>query len=66
MEVTIDEIYAKKMLKEVVVELMHERQDWFLEVVLEAIEEIGLADAIRAGRQNEFVAEEEIKAILEG
>ena len=66
MELTIDEVHAKKLLKEVILELMHERQELFFEVVLEAIEEIGLAEAIREGRTNEFVSEDEIFTILEG
>jgi len=42
------------------------RRDLFFEIILEAIKEIGLANAIRQGRQNEFVSEESIVAILEG
>jgi hypothetical protein len=66
MELTIDEVQAKKLLKEIMIELVRERQDLFLEIMVEAIEEVGLANAIREGRQNEFVPEQEIKAILEG
>ncbi len=66
MELTIDEVHAKKLIKEVMIELVRERQDLFYDIVLEAIEEVGLVDAIREGRQNEFVSEEEIKMILEG
>ena len=65
MELTIDEVHAKKLLKEVLLELMNERQDLFFEAVSEAIEEIGLAEAIREGRRNKFVSEDEITAILE-
>ena len=65
MELTIDEVHAKKLLKEVLLELMNERQDLFFEAVSEAIEEIGLAEAIREGRKNKFVNEDEITAILE-
>ena len=66
MELTIDEVQAKKLLKEIMIELVRERQDLFFELIVEAMEEIGLANAIREGRQDEFVTEEEIKAILEG
>ena len=66
MELTINERQAKELLKEVLIELMEEKRDLFLEVMLEAIEEIGLANAIREGRQNEFVSEEQILAILRG
>jgi len=66
MELTINETTAKELLKEVLIELMQEQSDLFLGIVLEAIEEIGLANAIREGRQNDFVSEESISAILEG
>jgi len=66
MELTINEKQAKELLKEVLIELMEEKRDLFLEVMLEAIEEIGLANAIREGRQNELVSEEQILAILRG
>jgi hypothetical protein len=64
MELTINEKQAKALLKEVLTELLEEERDLFFEVMLEAIEEIGLANAIREGRQNEFVSEEQILAIL--
>jgi hypothetical protein len=57
---------TEEALKGVIIELAQERRDLFLEMILEAIEEIGLANAIREGRQDEFVSEESIVAILEG
>jgi hypothetical protein len=66
MDLTISEKQAKALLKEVLIELLEEERDLFFEVMLEAIEEIGLANAIREGRQNEFVSEEQILAILRG
>jgi hypothetical protein len=56
----------EEALKGVIIELAQERRDLFLEMIVEAIEEIGLANAIREGRQNEYVSEESIVAILEG
>jgi hypothetical protein len=66
MELTIDEVQAKALLKEIVIELVQERRDWFFEIMVEALEEIGLANAIREGRRDEFVSEDQITAILEG
>jgi chloramphenicol O-acetyltransferase len=66
MQVTINEIEAKELFKEVVLELLQEKRSEFYELVIEAMEEIGLANAIREGRQNDFVSEEEIRAILVG
>ena len=56
----------EETLKGVIIELAQERRDLFFEMILEAIEEIGLANAIHEGRQNEFVSEESVIAILEG
>lgn len=64
MELTIDEASTKKLLKEVMLELMHERQNLFYDIMLEVVEDIGLATAIQEGRQNDFVSEEEISTIL--
>ncbi len=66
MELTLNEVQAKSLLKEIVLELVQERRDWFSEIMVEALEEIGLANAIQEGRRDEFVAEEQIMAILEG
>jgi len=66
MELTISEKDTKELLKGALTELLEEKRDLFLDVVLEAIEEIGLADAIREGRQNEFVSEDQVLAILKG
>lgn len=66
MELTLNEVQAKSLLKEIVLELVQERRDLFSEIMVEALEEIGLANAIQEGRQDEFVDEEEIMAILEG
>ncbi len=65
MEFTLNEVQAKSILKEIVLELVQERRDWFSEIMVEALEEIGLANAIQEGRQDEFVDEKEIMAILE-
>ena len=63
---TLDEKQFKVLLKEAIVELFEERQEVFSAIIAEAIEDIGLANAIRAGRKNDFVSKEEIDAILAG
>jgi hypothetical protein len=62
--ISLDEKQFKNLLKETLVELFEERQDLFSAIVAEAMEDIGLANAIRAGRKNEFVDKESIDAIL--
>ena len=66
MELSLSENNAKELFKEALIEVMEEKRDLFLDVVLEAIEEIGLADAIREGQQNEFVSKDQVLAILRG
>lgn len=64
MQLTIDSVSAKELLREVVLELLQERRELFFEILVEAIEDVGLAEAIREGRQNTFVDESEINKIL--
>jgi dsDNA-binding SOS-regulon protein len=63
---TLDEKQFKVLLKEAIVELFEERQEVFAAIVAEAIEDVGLARAIREGRKNDFVSKKEIDAILAG
>ena len=66
MALSIDEAQTKELLKEVVLELITERRGEFYEIIMEAMGEIGLTQAIREGRCDEFVSEEQITAILAG
>lgn len=66
MELTVNEKQTKELLREVLLELLQEKRSDFYELVLEAMEEIGLANAIHEGRQNDLVSEDEIRAILAG
>ncbi|RME76086.1 MAG: hypothetical protein D6784_06615 [Chloroflexi bacterium] len=60
-----DDVKAKELLKQAIVELLQEQRDLFYEVLLEAIEEVGLANAIREGKETGFVDEKEILALLD-
>jgi hypothetical protein len=62
--VSLDEKEFKILLKQTLIELFDERRDIFSAIVVDALEELGLAAAIREGRVNEFVSEEEIQSIL--
>jgi len=62
----LDEKQFKILLKEAMLELFEERREVFAAMIAQAIEEIGLANAIREGRKNDFVSKEEIEAILGG
>jgi hypothetical protein len=62
----LDEKQFKILIKEAMLELFEEQREVFAAMIAEAIEEIGLANAIREGRKNDFVSKEEIEAILGG
>jgi hypothetical protein len=64
--ISLDENQFKILLKQTLIELFEERRDMFSAIVVEALEEIGLANAIREGRKNEFVSEEDIQTVLRG
>lgn len=64
MKTTIDEKSDKELLKQAIKELMIENPELFSTVFVEAIEEIGLAKAIKVGRQEDFVSENDILELL--
>ncbi len=65
MELSISDEKTKELLTEVMIELIKTRRDIFHEIILEALEEVGLANAIIEGRKNDFVSEEKIFALLD-
>lgn len=66
MELTISDEKTKELLTEVIIEMMKNKREVFYEIFLEALEDVGLANAIREGRQSDFVSEDAIMEILEG
>ena len=64
--VTLDEEQFKILLKQTLVELFEERRDVFSAIVVEALEKLGLAHAIRDGRREDYVNEEAVQTILGG
>lgn len=66
MELTISDEKTKELLTEVMVELIKTKPDIFHDIILEALEDIGLANAIIDGRKNDFVSEEKIFSLLDG
>ncbi len=61
----LTEEQTKDYLRQVLIELLEERRNEFHELVVESIEEVALVNAIRAGRNDQFVSEDEILAVLE-
>ncbi len=66
MELTIVDETLKPLLEEVLIKMIREKRDVFYDIFMEALEDIALGNAIQEGRQNHFVSEERIFAILEG
>lgn len=60
MPLSIDDQRTKELLKEVMVEIIVEKRDFFYDIMLEAMEEIGLANAITEGGKDDFVSENSI------
>ncbi len=59
-QLTLDDPKTKELITEVLIEMMQEKREIFYELILEALEEVGLANAIHEGRQDDFVDEEVI------
>ena len=55
----------KELIKASLKEIMTENKEFFKEIISESIEDAGMVNAIQEGRNNKFVAEKNIMAILE-
>lgn len=66
MELTISDKEIKELMRVTFIEMIRENREGFYELVLEALEEVGLANAIKQGRKNNFVNEDRILKILKG
>ena len=64
MELIVDENKMKEIFKETFIELMKDKRELLHEIIVEAIEDIGMANAIKAGRKNKFIDEKKIVDIL--
>lgn len=65
MKLSINDETTKEMLTAIMIEIIKTRKDLFYDIILEAMEEICLANAIKEGRQDNFVSEEKIFALLD-
>jgi len=64
MEATLAEDRIKDMLEEVFVKMMREQKGAFYDIVMEALEDIALGNAIQQGRRNRFIFKRRILAAL--
>lgn len=61
-----DEDRLKTLLREVLVEVLDQRRDWFTAVVAEAMEDAALVRAIKEGEETDLVSRDEIFQLLGG
>ncbi len=64
MQLTINDEKTKELLTEVLVEMIQQKREVFYEIVVEALEDVGLANAIAEGRQDEFVGENAVTKLI--
>ena len=63
---TIDEARIKELFKQAMIELFQEEKGLFSGLFADAVEEIGLVNAIKEGEDSESVSRETVFQILEG
>lgn len=63
---SIEETRVRELLKELLLELIETRRDVFQDILLEAVEDAGLIEAIREGEGTDRVDRDEIMAINYG
>lgn len=61
-----DEDRLKTLLREVLVEVLDQRRDWFTAVVAEAMEDAAVVCAIKEGEETELVGRDDIFQLLVG
>jgi|GEM_PF-1220088 len=64
--ISLNDDKTKELLTEVMVELIKSNRDVLREIMVDALEEVGLASAIADGRNSDIVSEAEIFSILKG
>ena len=66
MQTIIDDSKLKQLLKEAFIEALEEKKNIFHDLVIEAIEDVALAHAIKEGEETETIDRQEVFSILEG
>lgn len=64
MELLLNDKKTKELLTEIMIELMQSKREFFHEIVLEALEEVSLANAIIEGRKNDFIEKDKIFVLV--
>ena len=65
MAVTLsDETRLKALLKEALFEVLEQRREWFSALMVEALEDVALVQAIKEGETTEVVSRDEVFDLL--
>jgi hypothetical protein len=64
--ISLDGEKTKALLTEIMVDLIKNKREVLHQIMLDALEEVGLANVIIEGRNDDFVSEDEIFSILNG
>jgi len=65
MQTLIDDGKLKQLLKEALIETIEEKRNIFHELIVDAVEDIGMLRAIQEGEYTETVSKQEVFNILE-
>ncbi len=66
MQTVMDEGRLKQVVKEALVEMLEEKQNIFHDIIVDAMEDIGLSRAIQDGQTSGPTTKQEVFDILEG
>ena len=66
MQTLIDDGKLKQLLKEALIETIEEKRNIFHDLIVDAVEDIGILRAIQEGEYTETVSKQEVFNILEG
>lgn len=66
MQTVMDEGRLKQVFKEALVEMLEEKQNIFHDIIVDAMEDIGLSRAIQDGQTSGPATKQEVFDILEG
>lgn len=61
-----ERLEIKAIFKEALVEVLQERSDLLYDIMSDVLEDRAMAEAIREGTNDEYVAREEIMELLDG
>ncbi|MFN8475094.1 MAG: hypothetical protein U0822_23130 [Anaerolineae bacterium] len=59
-----DDMRLKALMKEALVEVLEQRREWFSSLVVDALEDVALVQAIKEGETTDIVSRDEVLDLL--